>query len=78
MKTMYTRDEASRIVKIFENTLGEKGIKAFSQDDGTHDSALDDTTYCDLVDGVEHYLVDFLNRHADADEVRVGVLSSRM
>lgn len=75
--TIYTRNEAARIVELFEDVLIENGIRIPSPDDEQrdedNDAPLYGQTYADLLDDVERYLVQFLNRHAKAREVRVGV-----
>lgn len=74
--TIYTRNEAANIVEMFEDILTENGIRVPSPDDDQrdpdNDAPLYGQTYYDLLDDVERYLVQFLNRHADAREVRVG------
>lgn len=78
--TIYTLDEATRIVEMFEDLLCENGIKVPSPDDDqrdpANDAALYGATYYDLVNEVEQRLIDLLN--ADADAIEVGAFSGTM
>lgn len=69
---IYTRDEAARIVELFEVVLDKYGITIPSPDDDQRESdndvALYGTTYWDLVDDVESALIKVLGRQGGSLE----------
>lgn len=64
---IYTHDEAMLIVEMFENVLCEYGIKVPSPEDDErepdNEATLYGTTYSDLLDSVEHKLIELLDNH---------------
>ena len=72
--TIYTRNEAARIVDMFEDILCENEIKVPSPDDDQrdpdNDASLYGQTYSDLLDTVEERLIDLLNKHVKVSPVK--------
>ena len=70
---IYTHDEATRIVDIFDNLLANHGIKVPSPEDDDreedNEAALYGSTYSDLLDVVEAILVDVAFRIKTGAEV---------
>lgn len=73
MSKIYTHDEAAKIVELFEDVLGNYGIKIPSPEDDEREAdnvaPLYGSVYSELLDGVENNLIDLLVRHKNADEV---------
>ena len=72
--TIYTHDEAARILELFEDVLIENGIRIPSPDDEQrdedNDAPLYGQTYAELLDEVEVRLVDMLNNHVSVSPVK--------
>ena len=64
--TVYTHDEAARIVELFEDILSQYNIHVPSSDDSERDAdnmiGLYGDTYADLLDDVESNLIDIIER----------------
>ena len=85
-RPIYTRDEAARIVEMFENILVENEISIPSPEDDDRDSddklGLYGSVYSDLLDSVENALVRIIIRRGphgdhikDLNEVITGEFS---
>lgn len=85
---IYTRDEAARIVEMFENILVENEISIPSPEDDDRDPddnlGLYGSVYSDLLDGVENALVRIIIRRGphgdlikDLNEVITGKFSGK-
>lgn len=63
---VYTHDEASRIVELFESVLEKNGITIPSPEDDERDpdngASLYGSVYSDLLDNVENSLIEMLNK----------------
>jgi len=63
---IYTHDLAAKIVELFEDLLDENGVKIPSPEDSEREdcngASVYGSVYCDLLDEVEHLLVDALCR----------------
>lgn len=72
-KKIFTRDEALKIVELFENVLCAYDIKVPSPEDYERDSdddvGLYGSTYSDLLDNVEDRLIRMLEKHEQDIEV---------
>ena len=86
LEPIYTRDEAARIVEMFENILVENGISIPSPEDDDRDPddnlGLYGSVYSDLLDEVENALVKIIIRRGphgdqikDLNEVITGEFS---
>lgn len=79
--TIYTRDEAAKIVEMFDDILCENGIRVPSPDDDqrdpNNDVALYGETYDQLLDMVEYSLIRMLNRHTMNAEVKRFTFSGK-
>ena len=64
-KTIYTHDEATRILEMFEDILEKHNICVPSQDDEEREEdnmvGLYGSTYSDLLDEVEEKLIEIIN-----------------
>lgn len=73
---IYTRDEAARIIEMFEDILVENGISVPSPEDDDRDPddklGLYGSVYSDLLDDVEHRLVRLFAYNKAGAEVVVG------
>jgi len=71
--TIYTHDEAARILELFENVLMENGISVPSPEDDERDDddrlGLYGSTYSDLLDSVEEILIGVCGDAASGSEV---------
>lgn len=71
-KAIYTRDEAAKIVGMFEDILVENGISIPSPEDDERDPednlGLYGSTYSDLLDGVEEVLKSMILRRGGSSE----------
>ena len=80
--TIYTRDEAEKIVEMFDDILCENGIKVPSPDDDQrdpdNDAALYGQTYAELLDMVEYQLIHLLKKHGKNTEVKHWTFSGEM
>ncbi|MBO7366708.1 MAG: hypothetical protein J6U28_08440 [Bacteroidales bacterium] len=80
---IYTRDEAAKIVEMFENILVENGISVPSPEDDDN-LGLYGSVYSDLLDGVEDTLVKIILRRGPhgpknkLTEVNVGQFSGKI
>ena len=85
---IYTRDEAARIVEMFEDILVENGISVPSPEDDDRDPddnlGLYGSVYSDLLDGVENILIGIIIRRGphgdhikDLNEVITGKFSGK-
>lgn len=85
---IYTRDEAARIVEMFEDILVENGISVPSPEDDDRDPddnlGLYGSVYSDLLDGVENILIGIIIRRGphgdhikDLNEVITGEFSGK-
>lgn len=85
---IYTRDEAARIVEMFENILVENEISIPSPEDDDRDPddklGLYGLVYSDLLDGVENVLIGIIIRRGphgdhikDLNEVITGEFSGK-
>ncbi len=65
--TIYTRNEAAKIVEMFDDILCENGIRVPSPDDDQrdpdNDAALYGETYAELLEMVEYQLIHLLKKH---------------
>lgn len=72
-ESIYTHDEAGRIVDMFESVLEKYGICVPSPEDDERDPddnlGLYGSTYADLFDQIEEKLLEILNRHTDGEKV---------
>ena len=72
-KKIFTRDEALKIVELFEDLLCAYDIKVPSPEDYERDSdddvGLYGSTYSDLLDNVEDRLIRMLEKHEQDTEV---------
>lgn len=70
-KKIYTHDEASKIIELFEEVLAEYDIVVPSpeDDDREEDNAatLYGSTYSDLLDNVEEILIELLSKAKDSE-----------
>lgn len=77
MNKIYTRNEAAQIVELFENVLNDYDITVPSPEDDDREldnkAALYGSVYFDLLDDIENYLIDMLNR--SNAEIITGVSS---
>lgn len=77
MNKIYTRNEAAQIVELFENVLNDYDITVPSPEDDDREPdnkvALYRSVYFDLLDDIENYLIDMLNR--SNTEIITGVSS---
>lgn len=73
---IYTRDEAARIIEMFEDILVANGISVPSPEDDDRDPddklGLYGSVYSDLLDDVEHRLVKFFAFNKAGADVIVG------
>ena len=73
---IYTRDEAARLIEMFENILVENGISVPSPEDDDRDPddnlGLYGSVYSDLLDDVEHRLARLFAYNKAGAEVVVG------
>ena len=80
--TIYTHDEAARIVELFDDVLTENGIKIPSPDDDQrdpdNDAALYGQTYAELLEMVEYQLIRMLNKHNKNTDVKHWIFSGDM
>ena len=71
--TIYTHDEASQIIELFEEVLYQNNIKVPSPEDDEREedncAALYGSTYSDLLDDIEYILIEMLNKAKDSDIV---------
>lgn len=65
MKTIYTHDEAARIIELFEDILSEHDIHIPSPEDDEREPdnmvGLYGSTYSDLLNAVEESLINIVN-----------------
>ena len=77
--TIYTHDEAARIVELFEDVLDQYGIKVPSPEDEErepdNEAKLYGSVYSDLLDSVEEALITVLGRHIHSSEIKTGEFS---
>lgn len=70
---IYTHDEATRILELFEETLHQYDIVVPSPEDDDREednaAALYGSTYSDLFDAIENTLIELLNKAQDAEIV---------
>lgn len=80
--TIYTHDEAARIVEQFENVLARYDIKLPSPEDDERDednaAALYGSTYSELHDSIEATLIDLLNRASSGANIVQHVFSGKI
>lgn len=80
--SIYTHDEAARIVEKFEDVLAEYGISVPSPEDDEREEenmvGLYGSTYGCLLDDVEEMLIDILDRKKSGENVVSGVFSGTM
>ena len=78
-KKIFTRDEASQIVEMFEYVLAFYNIKVPSPEDNERepddDIGLYGSTYSFLLDNVESRLIDLLVSHTPDTEIVTDVFS---
>ena len=71
-KPIYTRDEAAKIVEMFEDILVENGVSIPSPEDDERDPednlGLYGSTYSDLLDSVEEVLQKMILRRGGSSE----------
>lgn len=78
MKKIFTRDEALRIVEMFEYVLAFYNIKVPSPEDDERepdDIGLYGSTYSFLLDNVESRLIDLLVSHTPDTEIVTDAFS---
>jgi hypothetical protein len=79
---IYTHDEATLLVGLFDNVLAEYGIHVPSPEDDEREedsmAGLYGSTYSDLLDSVEDSLVEILNRHKPDTKVVQDVYSGTL
>lgn len=77
--TIYTRDEAAKIVSMFEDVLSKYDIKVPSPEDDERepedDIGLYGSTYYDLLDGVESEIIGLLEKHTEDSTIIQDTLS---
>ncbi len=77
--TIYTHDEAAKIVELFESVLDNYGIKIPSPEDDEREAdnaaSLYGSVYSGLLDSIENNLIEMLVRHNNADDVITGEFS---
>lgn len=78
---IYTRDEAARIVEMFEDILVENGVSIPSPEDDDRepddDLGLYGSVYSDLLDEVESMLIGLLARRDTGSHVISGEFSGK-
>lgn len=76
---IYTHDEAMLLVEMFDDILIQYNISVPSpeEDDRDPDNLLGlyGSTYGNLLDAVEDYLIDLLNRHTPSTQVIIDKFS---
>lgn len=82
MKEVYTHDEATAIVDLFDELLVERGIKVPSPEDDDrepdNDAALYGSVYDDLLSDVEYHLIQLLENHTQDSKVITDIYSGTM
>lgn len=72
-QTIYTHDEASRIIECFETVLGNHRMTIPSPEDDEREddnqATIYGSVYSGLLDEVEEILVEILNKSKDSDVV---------
>lgn len=80
--SIYTHDEAARIVEKFEDVLAEYCIHVPSPEDDEREEenmvGLYGSTYWCLLDDVEEMLIDILDRKKSGENVVSGIFSGTM
>lgn len=73
MKSVFTHDEAARIVEAFEDVLEKYDVTLPSGDDDgkdeTNTARLYGDTYSELLDYVEYVLVEVLDKYENCKDV---------
>lgn len=76
---IYTHDEAMLLVEMFDDILVQCDISVPSPEDDDRDPdnllGLYGSTYGNLLDAVEAYLIDLLNRHTPSTQVIIDKFS---
>lgn len=76
---IYTHDEAMLLVEMFDDILIQYNISVPSPEDDDRDPdnllGLYGSTYGNLLDAVEDYLIDLLNRHTPSTQVIIDKFS---
>lgn len=76
---IYTHDEAMLLVEMFDDILIQYDISVPSPEDDDRDPdnllGLYGSTYGNLLDAVEDYLIDLLNRHTPSTQVIIDKFS---
>ena len=71
--TIYTHDEAARIVELFEDILDVHGIKIPSPEDdereADNEAKLYGSVYWNLLDDVETSIIDLLHKYEQGTEI---------
>lgn len=79
MNNIYTHDEATQIIEVFENVLARYNIKVPSPEDNerepNNEVALYGSVYSDLLDDVENRLIDMLKRKDNSSKIIIGEFS---
>ena len=79
--SIYTRDEAARIVEMFEDVLDRYNISVPSPEDDEREPdnmiGLYGSTFWDLLEEVESALADILEKHTVGTEIIRGVFSGK-
>ena len=76
---IYTHDEATIIVELFEDLLGDYDIRVPSPEDEErepdNEASLYGSVYSDLLDNVERALEKLLDRHNDQTTIITDIFS---
>lgn len=76
---IYTHDEAMLLVEMFDDILIQYDISVPSPEDDDRDPdnllGLYGSTYGNLLDAVEDYLIDLLNRHTPSTQIIIDKFS---
>ena len=79
--TIYTHDEAARIVELFEDILDAHGIKIPSPEDDErepdNEAKLYGSVYWELLDDVENSIIDLLHKYERGAEIIKYIFSGR-
>lgn len=72
-ETIYTHDEAARIIERFEDILSRYSIVVPSPEDDERDAdnmvGLYGSTYSDLLDDIEGQLLNMISKHRNGTEI---------
>lgn len=79
LNSIYTHDEAAKIVEFFEDILCRYKIKVPSPEDDErepdNEAALYGSVYSELMDNIENNLIDLLDKHDNTSKIINGEFS---